>query len=260
MAVMPTLFVSHGAPTLVIDAIPTHDFLNELGHKLPRPKAVICISAHWEAAAPMLSKADRPETIYDFYGFPDELYQMTYPAPGNPELAQRATRMLIHAGFDAMAHPDRGLDHGAWVPLKLMYPQADVPVIQLSVQSRLGAAHHLALGRALQPLREEDILIMGSGGATHNLLAFRGQPVDAPVVDYAAAFDAWLEQCISAGQENLLVDYLNQGPLARRNHPTPEHYLPLLVPLGAAGAGARGRRIHHTFTYGILSMAAFAWD
>jgi 4,5-DOPA dioxygenase extradiol len=260
MTILPAIFVSHGAPTLVIDPIPTHDFLIELGQSLPRPQAVICISAHWEAAAPMLNLPAQPETIYDFYGFPDELYRISYSAPGSPDLAQRVAKMLMRAGFDASTHPKRGLDHGAWVPLKLMYPQADIPVVQLSVQSRLGATHHLALGRALQPLREEGVLIMGSGGATHNLLAFRGQPVDSPVQEYASAFDEWLDQCIREGQENLLVDYLNQGPFARRNHPSPEHYLPLLVPLGAAGAGARGRRIHHAFTYGILSMAAFAWD
>ena len=257
MTTLPTIFVSHGAPTLVIEPLPTHDFLIELGKTLPRPQAILCVSAHWEAAEPMLSGVAQPETIYDFYGFPDELYQMHYPAPGSPALAKRTAIMLMQAGFSAMTHPERGLDHGAWAPLKLMYPQADIPVVQLSVQSRQGAAHHLALGKALQPLRQEGVLILASGGATHNLLAFRGQPADAPVQEYAAAFDAWLETCIAEGRDDLLVDYLNQGPSARRNHPTPEHFLPLLV---AAGAGAHGKRIHHTFEHGILSMAAFAWD
>jgi 4,5-DOPA dioxygenase extradiol len=260
MATLPTIFVSHGAPTLVIEPLPTHDFFIELGKTLPRPEAILCVSAHWEAAEPMLSGTAQPETSYDFSGFPDELYQMHYPAPGSPALAKRVAIMLMQAGFSAMTHPERGLDHGAWVPLKLMYPQADIPVVQLSVQSRQGAAHHLALGKALQPLRQEGVLILASGGATHNLLAFRGQPADSPVQEYAAAFDVWLDTCIAEGRDDLLVDYLNQGPSARRNHPTPEHYLPLLVAAGAAGAGAQGKRIHHTFAYGILSMAAFAWD
>ncbi len=259
MTTLPTVFVSHGAPTLIIDAIPAHDFLARLGKALPRPEAILCVSAHWEAASPMVNLPTNPITIYDFYGFPSELYQITYPAPGSPALAERVAKMLMKAGFDAATHPERGLDHGAWVPLKLMYPQADIPVIQLSVQSRLGAAHHLALGRALRPLRSEGVLILGSGGATHNLLAFRGQPADSPVQEYVQAFDDWLNDCVTTGKTEQLVDYLNQGPYAHRNHPSPEHYLPLLVPLGAAGEDERGRRINQGIDYGILSMAAFQW-
>jgi len=170
-------------------------------------------------------------------------------------VAQLLGSAILLAGTDAA----RGLDHGAWVPLALMYPQADVPIVQLSVQTRLGAAHHLILGRALQPLREEGVMILGSGGATHNLNEMDAE-IDAPPADYAVAFDAWLTQAVTEGREQALVNYLNEGPSAHRNHPTAEHWLPLFVPLGAASANARGRVLHQAFNYGTLSMAAFGWD
>ena len=260
MTILPTIFVSHGSPTLLKEALPAHHFLRGLGRKLPRPEAILCVSAHWEAAAAMVNLPANPITLYDFYGFPSEFYQVTYPAPGSPALAQRVAKLLMKAGFDATTHPERGLDHGAWVPLKLMFPQADISVIQLSVQSRLSAAYHLELGRALQPLRQEGVLIMGSGGATHNLLAFHGQLLGSPVKDYVRAFDDWLCESITLGKSEQLVDYLNQAPYAQRNHPSPEHYLPLLVPLGAAGEEACGRKIHSEINYGIFSMASYLWE
>jgi 4,5-DOPA dioxygenase extradiol len=260
MNTLPTIFISHGSPTLLKEALPAHHFLLGLGRKLPRPDAILCVSAHWEATAPMVNLPANPITLYDFCSYPSEFYQVTYPAPGSPALAQRVTKLLVKAGFDATTHPGRGLDHGAWVPLKLMFPQANIPVIQLSVQSRLSAAHHLALGRVLQPLRDEGVLIMGSGAATHNLPAFHGQLLGAPVQDYVQAFDDWLYENITQGKTEKLVDYLNQAPFAQRNHPSPEHYLPLLVPLGAAGEGACGRRIHCEIDYGIFSMASYIWE
>lgn len=155
----PSLFVSHGAPTLVIEDIPARHFLSGLGGRLPRPKAILMASAHWNTRSPAVSAVQRPETIYDFGGFPDELYRMTYPAPGAPELAARVQELVPEVAL----HSSRGLDHGAWVPLKLMYPQADIPVTQLSLQPHLGARHHFELGQKLSSLKDEGVLIIGSG-------------------------------------------------------------------------------------------------
>jgi len=261
---LPTLFVSHGAPTLVLDKVPTRDFLLGLGKSLPRPRAILAVSAHWDTSTARLSSSSAPHTMYDFYGFPDALYQMTYPAPGDPTLAGRVAELLYDANMRAELDPQRGLDHGAWVPLRLMYPEADIPVVQLSIQSNLPGTsvqlgkHHLNLGRALAPLREEGVLILASGNATHNLReVFRHDIREAPAA-YAKGFADWLTGRVEAGDSEALADYWKQGPQAERNHPTADHYLPLLV---AAGAGeGPGRLLHDGYTYGVLSMAAYAWD
>jgi 4,5-DOPA dioxygenase extradiol len=217
------------------------------------------MSAHWEAVAPMLSATARPDTIHDFSG-PPILFEKLYPAPGHPDLAQRAMELLLDAGFEAGIDPSRGLDHGAWVPLMLMYPEANIPVLQLSVQTELDPEYHLALGRALRPLRHDGVLILGSGGATHNLPEIHQYQIDSPPPDYARAFDIWLEEAIIEGREDSLITYKKDGPSAEQNHPYPaEHFLPLFLPLGAAGSHTRGRPLHKAFMYGILSMAAYAW-
>ena len=258
---MPTLFVSHGAPTLVMDTVPTRDFLVSLGGSLPRPTAILAVSAHWDTSRPRLSNSTNPHTMYDFYGFPKELYDMTYTAPGSPELAAQTANLLGQAGlsveFLAELDEHRGLDHGAWVPLSLMYPKADIPVVQLSIQSGLPPAHHLALGQALAPLREQGVLIMGSGNATHNLRDVFNHDILEPPVPYAKAFADWLTAHIKADDVAPLLDYLAQGPSGPKNHPTADHYLPLLVALGAGGG--KGRILHDGYTYGVLSMAAYSW-
>lgn len=269
---LPTVFVSHGAPTLILDPVPTRDFLRALGQTLPRPKAILCVSAHWDTTAPRLSSGPRPQTMHDFYGFPDELYDLTYPAPGDPELAERAVALLNDAQIPAALDKSRGLDHGAWVPLSLMHPLADIPVVQLSIQSHLPPEHHLELGQALAPLRQEGVLILASGNATHNLReAFSHGLQEAPV-PYAKAFADWLTARIETGGTGdtaALLGYLAKGPFGPRNHPTPDHYLPLIVTLGAAlgaalganGTGnAKGLRLHDGYTFGVLSMAAYAWN
>lgn len=259
---LPAVFVSHGAPTLVLESDdPTHIFLRGLGKALGTPRGVVCVSAHWEAPQPSLTGAAAPSTIHDFYGFPDALYALRYGAPGDPALAERVRALCDAAGLPARVDPRRGLDHGAWVPLSLLFPHADVPALQLSVQSRSGAAHHAALGRALAPLRYDGILILGSGGATHDLrrLAWREGP-DAPVPADVAAFEAWLVARVEAGETSALIDWIARAPNPEANHPTPEHFLPLFVPLGSAPVGTKGRVLHRAFAYGALSMAAFAWD
>ena len=256
---MPIVFVSHGAPTLATDRGRTPDFLRELGHALPHPRAILCVSAHWETPQPMLTGSAAPPTIHDFMGFPQELYALQYPAPGDPALALRAQALLNAAGLNAAVHPQRGLDHGAWVPLLLTYPQADIPVVQLSVQPQRDPAYHFALGQAVRPLREEGVLIFASGGATHNLREFRGQAINTAPSDHVLAFDAWLNAAITRGDLTELLNYPQHAPHALRIHPTPEHFLPLFVALGAAKSAA-GRSLHEDFNYGVLSMAAYRWD
>lgn len=258
MSRMPALFVSHGAPTLVMESVPARAFLRDLGAELPRPRAILAVSAHWLTEAPAVSAAPRPETIHDFHGFPAPLYDLSYPAPGDAALATRAGELLTGAGFNAGLDRARGLDHGAWVPLMLMFPAADVPVIQLALQPRLGAAHHLALGAALAALRDEGVLILASGGATHNLREFRGHAADDPLEDYAAGFAQWLAQAVERGDRDALANYRRLAPEAARNHPTEEHLLPLHVAAGAARGP--GRRIHASSTYGILAMDAYRFD
>ncbi len=253
---LPAVYVSHGSPMICFEEIPGRDFLKGLGRELGRPKSILAVSAHWETDAPMASTAKTPETIYDFYGFPQALYDLSYPAPGAPDLARRAVDLLGKAGFQAGTDPERGLDHGAWTPLLLMYPDADIPVTQLSIQFPLGPAHHVQVGRALAPLREEGVLILASGTATHNLRVMeRGN--HGHVADWVKDFDDWLVKTVESGDEAALIDYKRQAPNARLAHPRDEHFLPLYV---AAGAGSKGRRIHSSFAHGTLSMAAFAFE
>jgi len=256
---MPAVFVSHGAPTLPLERSEVHEFLAWLGGSLPRPDAVLCVSAHWEREAPAATASVRPDTIHDFYGFPRELYEIRYGAPGDASLAREVVRLLEEAGFDADLDGDRGLDHGAWVPLSLMYPAADVPVVQLSVQTQAGPSHMLRMGRALSPLRDRGVLLFGSGGATHNLREFGRYGIDAAPAGYAVEFDDWLRDRIAGRDVEALLEYRARGPHATRNHPTAEHFLPLFVPLGSAREEETGRRLHTSFNYGVLSMASYGW-
>lgn len=256
----PAVFVSHGAPSLILDGGPACEFLAALGSKLGRPKAVLCVSAHWETAAPAVSACPRPETIHDFYGFPRPLYEMRYPAPGAPELARRTKALLDAAGLACALDPDQGLDHGAWVPLKLMYPGADVPVAQLSIQHVRGPAHHLALGRALAPLRADGVLVLGSGSALHNLRELRRGDGPEP---WAAAFGRWLDRHAALADAEALARYRDKAPSGARAHPRDEHFLPLLAALGAAlggGTKPRGQVLFNGFVHGNLGMHAYAWS
>jgi 4,5-DOPA dioxygenase extradiol len=256
--VFPALFVSHGAPTLALERNDTVEFLKRLGEELGRPSSILCVSAHWDTAAPAVSGAARPETIHDFGGFPDELYRMRYPAPGAPKLAGRVRELLDDLGLACTISPDRGLDHGAWVPLSLIYPEADVPVTQLSVQPSLGTEHHYRLGRALAPLRAEGVLVLATGSATHNLSRI-GRGGSAP--EWAREFDEWLFRKVTEGDLDELFDYRRRAPHAALAHPSDEHLLPLYVALGAGSLGAhvRGRSLHRGWTWGSLSMAAYGF-
>jgi 4,5-DOPA dioxygenase extradiol len=256
----PSVFVSHGSPDLPMHSCAARDFLMQLGKHLGKPQAVLCISAHWLSRHPVVSAAKQPSTIYDFFGFPQQLYQMGYPAPGAPGLASRVTKLLNAAGFNCQEQGDRGLDHGAWEPLMLMYPDADIPVTQLSLQPNHGVTHHLLLGQALEPLRHEGVLVLCSGSTTHNLRAFGSYSFDAAPPQWVTEFDDWLAGAVIGGNVDDLLDYRRLAPHATRNHPSDEHLLPLFVAMGAGGLQAKGTQIHSSFTYGVLSMAAYAFS
>ncbi len=224
---MPVLFVGHGSP---MNAIERNNFYRswfELGRKLPKPKAVLCISAHWETRGVFVTASGKPETIHDFYGFPKALFDLQYPAPGDPLLAQRIAGLI--SSLKVRLDPDRGLDHGAWSVLVAMYPGADVPVVQLSLDTGQPGKFHYALARELAPLRDEGVLILGSGNMVHNLGLFSFH--DSQPLPWATDCDAMLRQRILAREHESLMDYETLGPNARLAVPTPEHYFPLLYPL-----------------------------
>ncbi|MFL5281355.1 MAG: DODA-type extradiol aromatic ring-opening family dioxygenase [Rhodopila sp.] len=252
----PAVFLSHGAPTLPLVEAPARDFLRGLGRDIGRPHAILVASAHWETPAPVVSTIARNTTIHDFYGFPRELYQLRYEPPGAPEVAAAAAGLLDQAGLPTGQDPTRGLDHGAWVPLLLMYPDADIPAFQLSIQPHLGPRHHLAVGKALAPLRQQDVLIIASGAFTHNLSRFRGAAVDAPAPPDVIAFADWFDQAITSGRTADMLHYRALAPYAVQQHPTDEHLLPLFI---AMGAGGTGERLHGSAMYSILRMDAYAF-
>jgi len=235
---MPAIYLGHGAPPLLEDAV----WMKELGgwaRDLPRPSAILIVSAHWQTAPMALSATTPVPLVYDFYGFPEQYYRLRYDAPAAPDLAARV-RALMPATEPVLERPNRGLDHGAWVPLKAMYPAADIPVLQLSMPD-LDPQHLFDVGRRLAPLRDEGVLIIGSGLTYHNMRGF-GQPQSTPV---AEVFEEYLNQAISAPDEatrdDMLVNWA-KAPAARAAHPREDHLIPLMVVAGAAGADS-GRRI-----------------
>jgi 4,5-DOPA dioxygenase extradiol len=258
--ILPSLFLSHGAPTLTLTETPARSFLQQLGSQLRRPKAILVISAHWETSLPMVSAVQRNDTIHDFGGFPQVLYELRYPAVGSPSVAVRVSDLLHASGMDCKTDHRRGLDHGAWVPLLLMYPQADIPVLQLSIQPHLGTRHHLAMGRALAPVREEGVLIIGSGSMTHDLSEFRGHGPNDPAPDWVNSFANWIHTSLASGATSDLLDYRSKAPFATKNHPTEEHLLPLYSALGAAGEQPRIERLHASSTYSVLRMDVYAFE
>jgi 4,5-DOPA dioxygenase extradiol len=258
---LPSLFVSHGAPTFPLTDAPARGFLEGYAAHLPvRPRAILAVSAHWETQTPTVNTPAINPTIHDFHGFPPELYQIQYAAPGSPWLVERVAALIAAGGGTLRRDAERGLDHGAWVPLRLLYPQADVPVVQLSVQTELGPDHHYRLGRLLAPLRAEGVLIVGSGSFTHDLSSFRHyyHALHAPAPDWVDGFADWMTLAIEQGRIDDLLAYREKAPFARRNHPSEEHLLPLFVALGA-GEGRAPEHLHASTTYGILRMDAFAF-
>lgn len=257
MSRLPSLFVSHGAPTFALEPGLAGPQLTALGAALPRPEAVLVVSPHWMTPSPRVGLAAQPQTIHDFGGFDPALYRIEYPAPGHPRLAQEAVETLEAAGWTAHADEKRGLDHGAWVPLLHLFPQADVPVFQVSLPSRLDAASAWAFGEALVPLADDGVLIVGSGSLTHNLAEFRGH--HGAGEPYAAEFAAWVREAVATGDDGRLRRTLADAPHAARAHPTTEHFWPLLVAAAAAPADGDWRVLDGGITHGVLSMDAFVF-
>jgi 4,5-DOPA dioxygenase extradiol len=257
MVALPSVFISHGSPMHALEPGAAGEAWKALGRRLPRPRAILIASAHWETSLPMLTGNPKPETIHDFYNFPEPLYRLRYPAPGAPVLAQRAQALLKEAGFPAAIDGCRGLDHGAWAPLLYAYPDAEVPVIQISVQPALGPRHHLSVGKALRPLSQEGVLIVGSGHMTHNLRDWaRGGGKPEP---YAREFAEWVKERLLAHDFEALIDYRSRAPQGVRAHPTDEHFLPLFLALGAAREDARPERIYDAIDAGVLAMDAYVF-
>ena len=253
---LPSLFLSHGAPTLALEDTAVTRAWAGLGASLA-PRAVVLASAHWDTPGPTVTTAPRLATIHDFHGFPRPLYDIRYEPPGHAALAERVTTLLARGGFATEGDARRGIDHGGWVPLRFMFPDAKVPVVQLSIQSGRDAAHHLALGKALAPLRGEGVLVLASGGIVHNLRELDWQGTGGRVMPWAKAFNDWVAANVASGDEEALVDWLARAPEPRRAHPTPDHFLPFFVALGAGGFP--GKHIDFGFDLGSLGMDAYAF-
>ena len=251
----PAIFVSHGAPTLPFDDVPAREFLRGLGSELGRPRAILAVSAHWDTQVPATNAVASNDTIHDFHGFPRPLYNLSYAAPGDALLAREVGGLLN--GLGAQIDMQRGLDHGAWVPLMLMYPDNDIPVVQLSVQSAKGAGHHLVLGRKLAPLRRDNVLILGSGGFVHNLRQIA--PPGSPEPQWSRDFAGWMHERLVESDEAALADYRARAPGAQMAHPTEEHLMPLLAAYGAGGEKPKVRRLHSSATFGSLRMDAYSF-
>jgi 4,5-DOPA dioxygenase extradiol len=248
---LPSLFISHGSPMLALQPGASGPALKRLAAELPRPKAIVVVSAHWESQELLVTGNAAPETWHDFGGFPPELFAVQYPAPGQPLLAAQIIELLKADGMNAQIDNQRPFDHGTWVPLSLMYPEADIPVVQVSLPSRMGPALQTRVGQALASLREQGILLIGSGSITHNLgeLDWRAGPDS--IEPWAREFRDWIVNKLAAQDEAALHDYRRQAPHAVRSHPSDEHLLPLYF---ARGAGGPFNVAHQGFTMGALGM------
>lgn len=255
---LPTLFISHGSPMFALEPGIAGPKLKALGQTLPRPKAIAIISPHWMTRGAAVCTNPQPETIHDFGGFDSRLFFMNYPASGGIEYALIATKLIANAGWNPVTTDRWGLDHGAWLPLRYLYPQADVPVFQISMPEDLTEQRAFEYGQALSGLREQGVLIIGSGSLTHNLSEFRGQAANAPVQTYVSEFVGWVRDAVACGDAERLQRTRSTAPHAVCAHPTDEHYLPLLVAMGAA-QGKPGRLIDGGVTHGILSMDSFVF-
>jgi 4,5-DOPA dioxygenase extradiol len=257
---LPALFVPHGAPTFALRPGAAGAAIAAQAQALPLPRAIVIVSAHWDTALPTVGFAERPETIHDFWGFPEELYAIRYPATGCREAAEEVVAALKTAGLAVTTDAGRGLDHGAWVPLRLMFPDAEVPVIPLSLQSQGGAEQAYRLGQALAPLAAKGFLVIASGNVTHNLRDYQlaaGSGGRTPA--YVRAFSDWLAARLAARDTAALLDYRRQAPGGVQAHPSDEHLLPLFVALGAAGENARAHRFHAGIDDYVIAMDAYAF-
>lgn len=256
MELIPPVFISHGSPMLMLEPGRAGPAWAQLAQTQPRPRAVLAVSAHWNTRVPAVSAAALPETIHDFYGFPPALYELNYPAPGAPELAEEIAALVADIHID----PQRGLDHGAWSPLRAMYPAADVPVIQLAVMPQASAEAHYRLGQLLQPLTRQGVLVLASGGLTHNLGDIVADAADGEALPYVSEFRDWFVAALQCDDLPALLDWRRRAPHAARAHPSAEHLLPLYVALGAAGKNSAVSVAHRDCQLAALALDAFVFN
>ena len=253
----PALFISHGAPTFALEPSKLGPLLKALGKNLNNIRAVLVISPHWQTQDVKVMTTAAPETVHDFGGFPPALYQLNYPAAGAPEIATEVSTLLSKAGWSVSVDDRRGLDHGAWVPMMHLLPNADVPVFQVSMPRDLTAASAYQLGQALAPLRHEGVLIVGSGSMTHNLYEFRQS--GTKLEEYAIEFSNWVRQTVQSKDAKRLIDYRKLAPHTQRAHPSEEHFLPLLIAMGASDDEGSVNVLPGGVDHSVLSMESYAW-
>jgi len=255
MTTFPTLFVSHGGTDLLRTQSPAREFLARFGRELcaerGRPQAILVASAQFDTVVPSFCADAESLQIYDLAGSEEEVARMTYPAPGLPQLATIAANLVEEFGFPVQEVTGRGLDPGVWAPLSLLFPAADIPVVEMAIQAKQGAGHHIALGRALAPLREHSILVIGSGRLTNAAVS---------MPDEVQAFADWVRDKAEAGAIDAIADYLALAPYAGEMHSKPDHFVPLAFAFGAAGEGAKGRRLHHSVEAGTTAMDAYLFE
>lgn len=252
----PSLFISHGAPDIILSEHPAVAALRALPARFPRPGAIVVVSAHWVDEPIGITAREQLTTIHDFGGFADELYELQYPARGNAALAERIEKLVLEQGLHAALHEHRGLDHGAWIPLKIMYPEADIPVVEVSLPAA-SLAHAARLGEALAALRSDNVLVIGSGGSVHNLRALR---FDGRTDQWVLEFEDWLLETVEGNRFGDLIIPDRMPRVFRQAHPTVEHYAPLIVAWSASGHRHPGKRIHHSTSYGNLGMSMYAFE
>ncbi len=263
--IAPSIFISHGGPNIVTDVSQARDFLTNLESVTGRPKAIVLVSAHFETAGPVVVTDPNPGMIYDFGGFSPELNSMVYPAPGDPELAIRVAHMLMGAGMEVRVAEQRGYDHGAWTSMMLAFPQANIPIVQLSIDPDRDAAYHFALGQALAPLRQEGVMLVGSGHITHNLRAVFGAmrggvKPDAAMTQKVEAFTQWFADQFAKGNRDIILDWRNQAPHVAENHPTDEHLMPLFFAYGAGGEKPKAERVHASRQFGFFAFDSWKFS
>ncbi|RTE08374.1 dioxygenase [Paenibacillus whitsoniae] len=255
---MPAYFFAHGAPSIVIEDNDYTQLLKNFKDHTPRPKAIVLFSAHWEESVQTVSAAETYETIYDFGGFQDELYKMTYPAKSDRSLSEHVRALFEKQGIQSVLDERRGLDHGAWAVLKLLYPDADIPVVALSVNRHLSNEQQYEIGKALAELREQDMLIIGSGGTVHNLRKLKWQSEGND--EWAEQFDNWLQKKLESWDTEALFQYHEQAPYAQEAVPTNEHFIPLLLAMGAGDANRQAKLLHRSYQYGNLSLSCWQFN
>lgn len=257
---MPSLFISHGSPMMALEQSDTTAFLAQLSHQLPKPKAIVVFSAHFDVANKVVvTGAESLSTIHDFYGFPQPLYQVEYPAKGDSDLSNTIADRIASAGVDVEIDRKRGLDHGAWIPLLHLFPEHDIPVVSVSINSNWDAATHFALGKLLRSLREEGVLFIGSGGISHNLREIFSPVPDKDREAKVVAFTDWMSDKIEQRDVESITHYLQVAPHAKFSHPTPDHYLPLPFVLGTSYDDERGKVLHRATEMDILALDAYGF-